>query len=232
MGGIRIVAIGGGGCSNHADPALDGWILSLARKSRPRIGFLGTASGDDPGKINGFRAAYAGRAEIAPLLSAKASAGAFSAWLGGLDLVYVGGGNLLKLLGEWQNLKWAEPLKAAACRGVLIAGVSAGAMCWFEQGFTNAQSNQHRGLKGLGFVPGSCCPHFSDEPERRPAFEAALRAGDVMSGIAIDDGVAVLCDEAGPQSFFTARRGHAAYRFSCPNGALRTEELPSWLSEG
>ena len=138
---------------------------------------------------------------------------------------------MLKLRREWTKSDWAEPLVAAARHGLKIAGVSAGAMCWFEQGFSKAESDQFRALPGLGLIPGSCCPHFSDEPERKPAFAAALSANTIVAGLAIDDGVAVLCNEFGPQSFFTARSGHAAYRFSHQSGVLRSKKLPPWRSE-
>jgi peptidase E len=232
MGGVRIVAIGGGGCTNHADPVLDRWILSLAGRTMPNVGYLGTASGDDPRKIAGFRAAFAGRAAIAPMLPARASASDCANWLDGLDLVYVGGGNLLTLLHAWQVNQWSEPLKAAAHNGLLIVGVSAGAMCWFAQGFSRAGSDRYRALEGLGLIPGSCCPHFSDEPERQPAFAAALSNRTIEPGIAIDDGVAVLCDEAGARAYFSARSGHAAYRFSGGTEAIARETLPIWRSEG
>lgn len=230
MTGLTIIAMGGGGCTNHADPLLDDWIYALLGKPRPRIGFLGTASDNAPDKIRGFRVRFAGRAEIAPLLPADASANTCSAWLAGLDLVYVGGGNMLKLRRAWIKSYWAESIAAAARRGLTIAGVSAGAMCWFEQGFSKAESDQFRAVSGLGLIPGSCCPHFSEEPERKPAFEAALLAETIMDGVAIDDGVAVLCTEAGPRFFFTARVGHAAYRFFRKNATIRTEELPLWRS--
>jgi peptidase E len=232
MTGLTIVAMGGGGCTNHADPLLDDWIFALLGKLRPRIGFLGTASDNAPDKLRGFHAAFAERAEIAPLLPEGASAQACAAWLHNLDMVYVGGGNMLRLRREWDKSDWVEPLAAAARRGLTIAGVSAGAMCWFEQGFSKAESDHFRAVSGLGLVPGSCCPHFSEEPERKPAFEAALLAGTIVTGIAIDDGVAVLCTEAGPHSYFTARTGHAAYRFTLSNGVLASAELPSWRSEG
>lgn len=231
MTGLTIIAMGGGGCTNHADPLLDDWILALLGEPRPRIGFLGTASDNAPDKLRGFHVAFAGRAEIAPLLPADASANTCAAWLAGLDMVYVGGGDMLKLRREWIRSDWAESIAAAARRGLTIAGVSAGAMCWFKQGFSKAESDHFRAVPGLGLVPGSCCPHFTDEPERKPAFEAALSAELIMNGIAIDDGVAVLCTEAGPRSFFTARAGHASYRFFCQNATLRTEKLPLWRSE-
>ncbi len=211
---IRIVAIGGGGCTNGSDPELDRWILSLLPPDCRRVGFIGAASRDDRNKHDGFRAAFAGKADLAPPLPSTANAEACTRWLAGLDLVYAGGGNTALLLETIRGHGWDRPLAAAAERGAILAGVSAGAMCWFEEGFSDSGGTGFRPLRGLGLVRGTCCPHYSDEPERKPAFEAAVAVGTVADGLAIDDGAAVLCDAGGPIACFSARPGHGAYRLA------------------
>jgi peptidase E len=119
---------------------------------------------------------------------------------------------------------------AAVRNGLTVVGVSAGAVCWFETAFSDADGQGFRGLPGLGLLEGSCCPHYSAEPARRPAFEAAVRQGDVHGGIAIDDGVAVLCDASGAVGWFSARPEAAAYTVSRVAGRAACERLPALSS--
>ncbi len=224
--GIRVVAIGGGGCTNHSDPDLDSWILSLFEGARPVVGYLGTASRSDPLKLEGLLMAYAGKATLAEPLGPDACPHTCAEWLQRLDLLYVGGGDTKLLLDEWRRLGWCKPLQAAARQGVMLAGVSAGAMCWFDEAFSSADGSGFRALPGLGLIRGSCCPHYSDEPQRRPAFEHAVASGAALEGLAIDDGVGVLCDENGPIACFAARAGNGAYRIRQGDGQTLTTPVP------
>ena len=229
MKAVRIIAIGGGGCTNGTDPALEDFILEVVGKTRPRIGFIGTASGNAPTKISGFETRFAGLGEIAAPLPLEADAAMAATWVAPLDLVYVGGGNTARLLDVWRKTGIGAALMAAARRGTVFAGVSAGAVCWFEAAFSDALGDGFSALPGLGILRGSCCPHYSEEPHRIPAYRKAVAEGKIVPGLAIDDGVAVLCHAEGPVGYVTARPGRAAYSVN-PNGDSAQETRLSHLS--
>lgn len=207
----RLIAFGGGGFTHDADPALEEFLLSQVPKARPRIGFVGTASEDDPVKIARFHARFASVCSSHTHLPMGADAAHARAWLDDLDLVYVGGGNTLLLIEHWRRQGIDEVMKAAARRGVLMAGVSAGANVWFEQALSDSGGNGLAPIRGIGLIQGSCCPHYGSEPQRQPSFEACIARGALADGVAIDDGVAVLFEGEGARVAFSARPRGAAY---------------------
>jgi peptidase E len=208
---VRVIAMGGGGFTHDCDPTLDDFVLSRTGCSRPRIGLLATASHDDTEKIRRFHARFAARCERHVHLLSSADAPALATWLNTLDAVYVAGGNTVHLLAHWRQHGWDQVLLAAARRGVLMAGVSAGASVWFEQAMSDAGGNGLAPLSGLGLVKGSCCPHYSQEPHRQPAFATCIARGDLPDGVAIDDGVAVLFENSVARAAFSARPAAGAY---------------------
>ena len=207
-----VIAIGGGGFTHQADPAMEDFIIAASGCPRPRIGFIGTASGDDPVKIARFYERFTPLADHLTHLAADSTAAATAQWTEGLDIVYVGGGHTLRLIKHWRETGIAQVLIAAAQRGVLMAGVSAGANVWFEQALSDSGGKGLQAVAGIGLVAGSCCPHYDSEPQRQPAFAEAIAGGTLPGGVAIDDGVAVLIDGDGQMAAFSARSGAGAYR--------------------
>lgn len=208
----RLIAIGGGGFTHQADPAMEDFIIAALGCSRPRIGFIGTASDDDPVKITRFYQRFTPLAERLTHLAAGSEAADTAQWAKGLDIVYVGGGHTLRLIKHWRETGIAQVLIAAAQRGVLMAGVSAGANVWFEQALSDSGGQGLQTVAGIGLVAGSCCPHYDSEPQRPPAYTAAIASAVLPQGVAIDDGVAVMIDGAGQMTAFSARSGAGAYR--------------------
>lgn len=208
----RLIAIGGGGFTHATDPALEDFILATSGHARPRIGFIGTASNDDPVKIARFYQRFSPQAERLTHLAADSSAADTTQWAEGLDIIYVGGGNTLRLIDHWRRSGLDQVLMAAARRGVLMAGVSAGASVWFAHALSDAGGQGLRPVAGIGLVGGSCCPHYDSEPQRPPAYMAAIASAALPPGVAIDDGVAVLIDGAGQMTAFSARPGAGAYQ--------------------
>lgn len=201
----RVVAIGGGGFTHGTDPALDDFVLAQSPTTRPRFGFIGAASGDSAEKIARFYDRFAGAAcRLSHLRSSEPLAIAKD-WVEAQDIIYVGGGNTAHLLQGWRASGLAEVLCEAAKGGALLAGVSAGAVCWFDYALSDSGGAGLAPLQGLGLIAGSCCPHYSSEAPRRPAFEAQIAGGDLQDGIAIDDGVAVLLQAGRPPVAFSAR---------------------------
>lgn len=222
---VRVIAIGGGGFTHAADPAMEDFILAQVAHARPRIGFIGAASRDDPVKIARFHERFAAACEVHTHLAMAAGAAQAQAWVEGMDIVYVGGGNTLHLVAHWRRQGIDQVMIAAARRGVLMAGVSAGANVWFEHALSDSGGNGLAPTAGIGLLAGSCCPHYSSEPQRQPAFAARIAHGDLPDGIAIDDGVAVLVDGTGRMSAFSARPGATARRVRRIVGAAHCDPI-------
>ena len=189
--------MGGGGFSGgrHGhDPALDRYVLDVAERASPRVCLLPTASGDPEEQIQRFyRAFYELPCEPTHLSLFRLGTKPVDlrALLLGQDVIYVGGGSLLNLLAIWRAHGLDEILREAWERGVVLAGISAGSMCWFAAGVTTG-FGVPRAVEGLGFLPASNSVHYSSEPERRACFFEAIRAESVPPGYAVDDGVALL----------------------------------------
>lgn len=196
-----LLAIGGGGASHGTHPELDVFCLRHLRPGTA-IGHIGAASGDDPAKAARVRAAFAPHpVRDLPMTADAAEAGR---WAEGLGMVHVGGGDPIRLLEHWRATGIDTVLLAAARRGVVLAGVSAGAMCWFDRFLWRDGA---RGLvpgTGLGLFPGAMTPHASTEPERIAAMTSHVEAGDLPAGWAIDDGAALVMSGDAPSAVFPA----------------------------
>jgi len=129
------------------------------------------------------------------------------------DVVLVPGGNTANMLAIWRVHGFDALLRDAWEAGVVLAGWSAGAICWFEHGVTDSFGPQLAGMEGLGLLPGSACPHYDGEELRRPRYAELLRAG-FPPGLGIEDEVAVRFDSTEVAEVVTARAGATAYRVS------------------
>ena len=128
------------------------------------------------------------------------------------DILYVGGGNTRNLLVLWKEWGLHTILKEAWQNGVILAGISAGAICWFEQGLTDSVTGKLLPLEGLGFLEGSYCPHYDGESKRRPIYQKAITNGTMKQGIACDDGVAALFTNGKLEQFVSSRLNASAYK--------------------
>ena len=189
----HIVAMGGGGFSMEPrNLRLDDFVLSLARrKRRPRVCFVGTASGDSDYYIRRFHEAFPpSRAAAAHLTFFERNVSDLKTFVMDQDVIYVGGGNSANMLAVWRLHGFDKALRAAWNAGVAMAGISAGAICWFEDGLTDSFGMPFRALNdGLGFVRGACCPHYDGEKHRRPVLLRLIKRG-FASTLALDDGAA------------------------------------------
>ena len=185
--------MGGGGFSMEPrNPMLDDFVLSLARrKKQPRVCFVGTASGDSDTYIRRFHEAFPPtRAAATHLTFFERNVRDLKSFVMAQDIIYVGGGSSANLLAVWRLHGLDRALLAAWNAGVVMAGISAGAICWFEDGVTDSYGMPFRALNdGLGLVRGACCPHYDGEKERRPALMRLIKRG-FPATIALDDGAA------------------------------------------
>jgi dipeptidase E len=226
-GGKRqVIALGGGGFLMEPDnPALDLYVLRQARTARPAVTFLGTASGDADSYLVRFYQALSGhdcRPTHLPLFRRTPK---LRDHLLHQDIIYVGGGNTKSMLGIWSE--WGLPalLREAWQEGILLAGISAGAICWFQHGLTDSWAEKLAVLECLGFLEGSCCPHYDGEPQRRPAYHDFLLKGEILPGVAIDDGAAIHFVEGEVHRVVASRPKARAYRVNVREGAVQEEPL-------
>ena len=186
--------MGGGGFSMEPEnPLLDDWILALSGRGRPSVCFLPTASGDAEGYIENFYAAFTPRDCTATHLSLfRRTVSDLRAFVLAQDLLYVGGGNTANMMAIWRVHGLDSVLREAWEAGVILAGLSAGSLCWFSSGVTDSFGEGLAPLRdGLGLLPSSHCPHYDGEALRRPRYQELIRAGVLPSGLAADDGVAL-----------------------------------------
>ena len=147
------------------------------------------------------------------------------------DVIYVGGGNTKSMLAVWADWGLPDLLKQASASGTVLAGVSAGAICWFDQGVTDSWAGSLQPLDCLGFIAGSCCPHYDSESERRPSYHALLAQGAVKPGIAIDDGVAAHFRNGSLERVVTSRERALAYHVTIASGVVREDPIAATFVE-
>jgi peptidase E len=225
--------MGGGGFTMEPNnPLLDDYVLSLTGRTEPRILFLPTASGDTSAQINSFKARFAHRtcvAEHVSLFRLRETPRPLEELIFEQDIIYVGGGSMRNLLAIWQAHGLDKLLIEAWKSGIVLAGLSAGAMCWFQAGVTRS-SGPPEVLAGLGLLEGSLTVHADGEPERLPVWLAAVRSGELPGGWALDDGVGLLFRGKHLERTVSSRPGAGAQRVDAIAGELvRTRLEPELL---
>jgi peptidase E len=238
MGGDRrrILAMGGGGFTmQERSPALDKLVLELTRKPVPRICFLPTASGDPREQVTRFYERFGdwpcepstlslfrlGRDRIDPVEHLLAQ-----------DAIYVGGGSMRNMLAIWREHGIDELMHEAWGRGILLAGLSAGAMCWF-QGGVSMSGGSPEAVRGLGLLAGSLSVHLDGEAERLPVYRAAVADSELPPGYAADDGAALVYAGTALVECVASRAGARIvhYRADGAGGVIETEVAVRLLPE-
>src|SRR3954454_12185993 len=231
--------------SRPADRAVRDYMLSLVDAPRPRICLLPTASGDPAEQIRRFYNAF-GDGDCEPsdlsLFRLARRPVALRDHLLAQDLICVGGGSMVNLLAVWDVHEIAAMLALAWKQGVVLAGQSAGALCWSEAGITRS-FGRPLPAAGLGLLPGSLCVHYHQEPARRAAYLAAIGKG-MPDGYGLDDYAGLLWEGDRVVAALSARRGARVCQVQ-PTGdrvietpvatrtlrATRVDEVPSEISE-
>jgi len=228
----RILTLGGHDFSSRPpDRAVCELMLRLASEhagDRPRICIVPTASGDTSEQIARFYASFGERAcepSDLSLFRLGRRPMALRDHLLAQDLIYVGGGSMVNLLAVWEAHELGAILSLAWRQGIVLAGQSAGAMCWFEAGITKS-SGKPAAEAGLGLLSGSLCVHYNNDPERRAAYLDAVADG-MPDGYGLDDYAGLLWEGPGPPTAVTARRGARAYRVISSATGVAESPLPA-----
>ena len=206
----KIVAIGGGGFTHELDGTLDQFFLDQCIKKKIKLGFLATASKDDKEKINLFYKKFENKNLELSHFNLTQKIDGFSSWILNKDIIYVDGGNTSFMLDIWRKNSLDKIFKKAYENGIVLAGVSAGAVCWFDWILSDSVGPGLKPLKGISLISGSCTPHSSEE-KRINQFELNIKNGELPPGIAIDDGVAVLFIDGKPSEVYSSRKNSGAY---------------------
>jgi peptidase E len=213
---------GGGFTMEERTPALDRIVLELTGKAVPKVCFLPTASGDPREQVTRFHERFGdwpcepttlslfhlGRDRIDP-----------AAHLLAQDAIYVGGGSMRNMLAVWREHGIDALMREAWSRGIVLAGLSAGAMCWFEGGVSMSGGSPEP-VRGLGLLEGSLTVHLDSDPDRLTVYRAALASGELPAGYGADDGAALIYSGTRLEECVGSHAGARVFRYE-PDGVDR-----------
>ena len=222
----QIIALGGGGFSMEPDNLLlDRYILQQSPKQNPNVCFLPTASGDSDRYICRFYTAFTQLPCRPSHLSLfRPPVEGVAAVLKKQDVIYVGGGSTTNMLAIWKAWGLDTLLRQDWEAGTILCGLSAGSLCWFEEGLSDSViPGQYRKIECLGFLGGSHCPHYDGENKRQPVYRQLIGDSQLSTGIAADDGVALHYVEDRLATVISSRLDAKAYRVSSIAGEAQEE---------
>jgi peptidase E len=223
----RIFAMGGGGFTMEPEnPRLDAYIAGLAEVDKPRVCLLPTAGGDDDDQLVAFHGAFAHLpVELSQIQLFRLTEKPVDVRerLLSQHILYVTGGSMRNLLAIWRAHDLDTVLRDAYASGIVLAGLSAGSMCWFDYGITKS-TGEPTATDGLGLLAGSNCVHYDGDPDRRPAFHDALREG-LPGGYGVDDGCGLLFEEGKLVEAVASRPEARAYRVDLVDDEVVEEPL-------
>jgi aminopeptidase N len=188
----NIIAIGGGGFgANPGQGIIEKYILKQTKKKNPRICFIPTATGDNEAYKVNFYSTFS-RLDCQPShLDFFKRTPDLNKLILNQDAIFVGGGNTKSMLAVWKEWGLDKILKKSYLNGVVMSGVSAGAICWFQNGITDSWASNLKIMPCLNFVKGTCCPHYDEEPERKPVVKNFLLKNKIKNVYAVDGGAAL-----------------------------------------
>jgi dipeptidase E len=206
------------------------YVIDLTKKPNPKICFLPTASADNPSSINTW---YATCAELTmrpyvlkTFVNSSTSPKSFEEILLDMDAIVVGGGNTLNMLAIWKAQGIDTVLKKAYDRGIILAGGSAGSLCWFEAGYSDSRPKELSIINAMGFLKFSHCPHFHSELKRRPLYHKAILKGTLNAGYAIDDQAGLLFVNGVVKKAVTQNATYSnSYFISVVDGKIKEEVM-------
>ena len=217
----QIIAIGGGGFGrNPGKGIIEKYILNQSEAKKPNICFIPTATGDNEGYKENFYSTFSTLDCEPTHLDFFKRTPNLENLIKEQDVIFVGGGNTKSMLAVWKDWGLDVLLKSAYEKGVVMSGVSAGAICWFEKGITDSWSDKLHIMECLGFVRGNCCPHYDEEAERRPAVKEFLSKQILSSCISIEGECALHLKEGDIFSSVNFGKDKKSYEVTLKNGEV------------
>ena len=188
----QVIAIGGGGFGRTQESNLiEQYILDQTSQVKPNICFIPTATGDlDPYIVNYYSVFSKLNCHPSHISFFKRTID-LEEHIAKQDIIFVGGGNTKSMLAVWKEWGLDTILKKAYDNGIIMSGVSAGAICWFEHGLTDSWASELKLMECMNFIPGNCAPHYDEEAERRPATKKLLVSKEIDFMYGIEGGAAL-----------------------------------------
>ena len=235
-----IVAIGGGKIATRQTLPIDREIIRLTKKKNPRLLFIPTASSDSEIYWKKVRKYFGDflrcKTDVLFLMKEKPSREQIRSTISAAEIIYVGGGNTLQMMRIWRRLGVDKLLVAAYKKGTVLAGVSAGSICWFDSGHSDSMSFynpgqwKHINVKGLGLIPGINCPHYNGKTRgvpRRKNFQDLIRKTGGI-GIAIDNNCAIEFRDGRVFKVLVSKPRAKVYRVFKREGKVVEEQIPNY----
>ena len=223
----HIIAIGGGGFGRSISSCLiEKYILSLTRKDSPKICFLPTATGDNDRYIVRFYSVFTRFNCVPTHIEFFNRTIDINDHIMNQDVVFVGGGNTKSMLAVWSDWGMNNILKNAYNKGVIMTGVSAGAICWFTYGITDSWANELQILPCLDFITGTCCPHYDEEPSRIPYVNKVLKQEKITNCISIEGGSAMHFIDGNPYKNVSFKHNKNSYNVYYKNNKIIQNSYP------
>lgn len=228
----KIIAIGGGSIKKNETLTIDQEIVRISGKTNPRLLFIPTASLDDAGYIKVMQDHFTKLSctvDSLCLVSQKPTDDEIRTKIANADIIYVGGGNTLRMMNLWRRVGVDKLLQQAQTKGKVLCGVSAGSICWFNAGnsdsrkFKNPQADYIK-VTGLGFIEALHCPHFDSESERKHSLKKMLKNYPGVA-IALEDCTALQIVD-GTYRILRSKLSAKAYKIFWKAGVFYEELIP------
>ena len=204
----KIIAIGGGGFTHSQDRDLEDFILSKCNLKNPKICFLPSISNGNEKKISLFYQRFKFFSSKLSHIELEDKTCNYKEQIMSQNIIYVGGGNTFQMIEKWKKFGIDKHLLKAYEKGIILSGVSAGAVCWFDKILTDSKGKGFQIINGLNFVRGSCTPHTSSQKSRLIEFKKMIKNNNMPSGFAIDDGVAIYFENGIKKKIYSSRENH------------------------
>jgi len=211
------------------------YIALLTGEDKPKICFLPTATGDSERYIN-YWYELCNDLPVIPYvlrvwISSYSQEKTFEEILLEMDAIVVGGGNTLNMIAIWKAQGIDDVLKTALDKGIVLAGGSAGSLCWFLNGTTDSRPKELSIVEGLGFLKYSHCPHYSSEESRRPLYHKNILSGDFLPGYACDDQAGIVFKNGEFAKAVSLNKENNSYFVSVENGEITEQKLDPEIIE-
>jgi len=217
----HIISIGGGGFGRSISSSLiEKYILSISENDCPRICFLPTASGDNDSYIVRFYSIFTQLNCVPTHIDFFKRTIDINNHIMNQDIIFVGGGNTKSMLAVWSDWGMNNILTQAYNQGVIMSGVSAGAICWFTSGITDSWNKDLHLLPCLGLLPGNCCPHYDEEASRIPYVEKILLEKTIDNCVCIEGGAAIHFIDGKAYKNISFYKNKNTYNVYCENNVI------------
>ena len=223
----QVIAIGGGGFGRTQQSNLiEQYILDQCEQEKPNICFIPTATGDlDPYIVNFYTVFSKLHCNPSHLSFFKRTID-LEKHISKQDIIFVGGGNTKSMLAVWRDWGLDVILKKAYDQGTVMSGVSAGAICWFEQGLTDSWASELKMMPCMNFIPGNCAPHYDEEPQRRPATKKLLQDNTISFMYGVEGGAALHFINERPEKTVRFSKNKHSYNVTLKDNVVLEDPYP------